>query len=145
MKDWCITEGLHYLSGVDEVIIPADLEYDPYAEDKDAIALIIDDKYYITYTDPSDGYRSYGCFYETSFKDYKMLNKFPPQAVIAEYESWNYDDEEGYYHNEGDVLVLKDAVTGNVVLEVGTDHSDTYYPYSIFRWHPENLAINQNV
>ncbi len=144
MKDWAITEGLHYLSGIDEVIIPADLEYDPYAEDKDAIALIIDGKHYISYTDPYDGYRSYGCFYETNFGDYKILNRFSPQAVIAEYDSWNYDDEDNYYHCEGDILILRDAVTKEIVLKVGTDHSDSYYPYAIFEWHPENLSINKN-
>jgi hypothetical protein len=35
-----------------------------------------------------------------------------------------------------------DVVTGKVVLEVGTDNTEDYYPYCVMNWSPENLACN---
>ena len=43
---------------------------------------------------------------------------------------------------KNDTIQFIDVVTGKVVLEVGTDITDDYYPYCVLRWSPQNLAIN---
>ncbi len=42
-----------------------------------------------------------------------------------------------------DVLQLLDAVTNEVVLEIGTDDFNDYYPCCVMNWYPEKLHINK--
>jgi len=42
-----------------------------------------------------------------------------------------------------DILELKDIETGKIVLEVGTDRSDDYYPSFVAYFMPENMVLNQ--
>jgi hypothetical protein len=45
-------------------------------------------------------------------------------------------------YSVNDTIQFIDVVTGKVVLEVGTDNTDDYYPYCVMNWYPENLACN---
>lgn len=90
----------------------------------------LDGKVYVALEDPSDGYRS-------SMKDLTiaegatMRNTFAPMMVIGRHR------EKGSYGHANDVLELIDAVTGKVVLEVGTTNVDDYYPIFVAAFHPE--------
>lgn len=46
--------------------------------------------------------------------------------------------------HEHDVIQFYDVVTNKIVLELGTESVDDYYPCCVMSWHPENLAININ-
>jgi hypothetical protein len=95
----------------------------------------LDGVIYMAVEDPSDGYRS-------SMKDLDvdasatMKNVFGPVEVIARHK------HKGEYGEEDDVLELIDTNTGLVVLEVGTENTDDYYPCFVASFHPEAMVIN---
>jgi hypothetical protein len=107
-------------------------------EDSSVCRFRLDGVVYIAIEDPSDGYRS-SMRTLTISNDANMENVFPPIDVIGKHRDANE------YGDVDDVLELVDAVTGKVVLEVGTDRSDDYYPSFVASFHPENMATNADI
>lgn len=133
-----ISDGKHMLSGVCEVTVSCGYDDE---ETADGILLTIDGKNYCAYSDPDDGYRSYGCFFETD--KYVQKNNFPPQPVIVEH--WHkeeYDEDCQWYQYDAKGIDIKDE-DGNIIFTLGTDHSDAYYPVGFWHYYPENLPINK--
>lgn len=97
---------------------------------------ILDDKTYRVEEDPSDGYRSYanGPYLDT---EYKIKNVFEGVPVFAEMKP---DDK----WEKNDVLILKDVMTSEIILEVGTENVDDYYPYYISSYTPGAMSVNKN-
>ena len=124
--------GIHELSGVDTTTEKVKQYSDTY-EDAGVIRFVLDGKTYKAIEDPGDGYRSY-CR-ELEVCDEVVSNNFSPQKVMAKMK-----DNDTYSVN--DTIQFVDVVTGKVVLEVGTDNADDYYPYCVMSWSPENLACN---
>jgi hypothetical protein len=124
--------GEHELSGVDTGDEKVH-KYDSYYEDCGVVRFVLDGKTYKAIEDPDDGYRSYLSKLEVT--DEKVSNTFPPQKVIGIMKP-----DEDYAVN--DTIQFFDVITTKVVLEVGTDNTDDYYPYCVLNWNPENLAIN---
>ena len=122
--------GEHLLSGFDTAIEPPK---DTWSEEAEVIRFVLDGITYKAIEDPSDGYRSY--LQELEVTDEKITNTFEPQKVIGKMK-----DNDTYSVN--DTIQFIDAVTGKIVLEVGTDNTDDYYPYCVMNWSPENLACN---
>ena len=136
MKEHVISDGQHMLSGVCEVSILD--EYD--GGSSDGILITIDGDNYAAYTNSSDGYRSYGSFYKTVA--YAQKNKFPPQPVIvSNWDQDEYDIESGMTYIACGIDILN--LEGELILRVGTDHTDNYYPMAIFKYNPQNLPINK--
>lgn len=133
-----ISDGKHLLSGVCEINVKCGLYDDSTAE---GVVLTIDGRNYVAYTDPDDGYRSYGCFHEDN--TYKQKNPFPPQEVIVSNEDWDEEDENGWPHR-GDKIVIYNPETKEEIFSCGTDHSDDYYPVGFWHYHPENFPINKD-
>lgn len=106
--------GIHELSGIDE--------------DVDTIYFIIDGISYKAIHDPDDGYRSYMRDLEI-YKGY-IKNRFPPHKVL------------GVMRSSDNVIEFYDCFTNKIVLTLGTENSDDYYPYCVMKWNPENLMIN---
>lgn len=131
-----IKNGLHWLSGIDDVIINVGFDQ----VDTNAILFCLDGKVYQIYDDPDDGYRSYGTIEESSLTCKHM---FEPQAVMAVNKRITNGDDD-WMAGDTCQLELRDAITNELVLVIGTDYSDEYYPISIFDYKPENLYINQN-
>lgn len=131
---YLIEDGLHMLTGIGQTSI-----HDGWNDtDIDGVVLQIDGKNYVVYEDREDNYRSYGEMRET---DEAPKVTFPAEPVYA----WNKSDsgmDENQWRVDWESLELRN-VEGELVLEIGTDHSDTYYPWVIFHWHPENLTINK--
>ena len=124
--------GEHELSGVDTTTERVK-QYGDYYEDCEVVRFVIDGKTYKATEDPDDGYRSY--LKDLEVTNEKVTNSFPPQKVIGKMK----DDSDW---EKNDTIQFIDTTTGKVVLEVGTDNTDDYYPYCFLRWSPENLGIN---
>lgn len=105
-------------------------------EDCQVIRFRLNGTVYIAVEDPEDGYRS--CMSELFVdNDAKLSNVFPMVEVVGTHRT-KYENG-----GESDVLELIDAATGKVVLEVGTENTDDYYPSFVASFHPENMVINQ--
>jgi hypothetical protein len=126
--------GLHKLSGVDTAIETVKLyEWSDSTEECYVVRFVLDGITYKAVEDPNDGYRS-NCG-ELIVCEEPITNNFPPQEVMAKMK----DNDE---YSVNDTIQFIDVVTGKIVLEVGTDNTDCYYPYCVMNWKPENLAIN---
>jgi hypothetical protein len=90
---------------------------------------------YIAAEDPADGYRSTMSDLKED-KEAVMKNTFPPVEVIGKYR------DKGKWGNEDDIIEFIDVKTGKIVLEIGTENTDDYYPCYVASFHPEAMAIN---
>lgn len=118
--------GEHRLSGVDMGSRKVS------GEECNTISFTLDGKTYTATEDPNDGYRSsMGSLIVTKEK---CKNNFAPQRVVAHYINGSHD-----------TLEVIDCKTGAVVLRVGTDNSDDYYPSFVAEFTPENMAVNAKV
>lgn len=99
-----------------------------------AIAFRLDGIAYVAMEDENDGYRS--AMREIVVTDEPMKNVFLPLPVVGRHRT------EGAYSGKDDVLELIDTKTGQIVLEVGTDNVDDYYPGFVASFHPERMAHN---
>lgn len=126
--------GEHVLSGVDmtDEDMPSDWS-DESAYHGSVCRFILDGRTYTAREDDNDGYRS-------AMRDLveggEVKNVFPPQRVLCSLQT------EGEYGGKGEILVMRDVVTGKEVLQVGTDNMDDYYPSFVANFRPENMAIN---
>lgn len=112
--------GKHILSGVDLGT----------QGEASTIVFLLDGKTYMAVEDPDDGYRSsLGTFEMT---DLVVKNVFEGQEVVGSMSS-----------GSDTTLELTDAATGKIVLRVGTDNSDDYYPSFVSEFTPENMAANK--
>ncbi len=107
-----------------------------YEEDSEVMRFRLDGVVYVAQEDPSDGYRS-------SMRDLlvvpdaRMTNVFKSIRVVGSHRN------SGEYGGEDDVLELRDLVTGEIVLEVGTHNTDDYYPSFVANFNPKNMKINK--
>lgn len=44
---------------------------------------------------------------------------------------------------DNDILEIFDRANGKLIIEVGTNRDDSYYPSCVMHWNPENLHINE--
>ena len=125
--------GEHMLDAVDTSTDKVKTWGDRF-EDANCLRFRLDGKVYTAVEDPNDGYRSnMGGLYES---EEHMRNVFPPCRVLAR-------KSENQKYQVDDTLELIDVVTGKVVLRVGTDNTDDYYPYFVAEWNPQNMVGNQ--
>jgi hypothetical protein len=126
--------GEHALDGVDMDTAQVKRWYGDAMEAANVIRFRLDGKVYMAVEDPDDGYRS--TMKKLILCDEPIKNAFQPCRVLARL------NDKGDYH-ANDTLELIDVVTGKVVLRVGTDNSDDYYPWFVAEWTPENMAVNR--
>lgn len=130
-----LTEGKHMLSGIGQTTFKGSEWEDTTMN---VMLFCIDGVVYGAYEDPSDGYRSYG--YIEKYEGDAKLYMFSPQPVMI----WHDDKTREEDHTDESVLRMVDFKTGKEILTVGTNYDESYYPYCIFHYQPENLYINQN-
>lgn len=123
--------GEHHLDAVDEDTAQIKKWGDRY-ESANVMRFRLDGKVYCAVEDPDDGYRS--SMDKLFVSDDAMRNAFPPIKVLARV----MDRTE--YSGAADVLQLLDVRNGKVILEVGTDNTDDYYPSFVASWNPANIA-----
>jgi hypothetical protein len=106
-------------------------------EDANVIRFRLDGVVYVAVEDPEDGYRS--CLGELKLADTSsMTSVFPPIKVIGEYSDYGEESDET-------VLRLKDVITKETVVEVGTDYSADYYPSFVSYFNPGAMITNKGV
>lgn len=125
--------GEHVLDAVDTSTEKVKTWSD-YFEDANVIRFRLDGKVYTAVENPDDGYRS--SMDRLYVADDPITNVFPPCKVLARKKA------DGDYERN-DTLEFIDVVTGKVVLEVGTDNTDDYYPYFVANFNPQNMAVNR--
>lgn len=125
--------GEHVLDAVDTFTESVKASYGDYYEDCELIRFRLNGTVYTAIEDPSDGYRSCMSSLIVSPND-EMKNVFPPVRVMGIKKAPTYGTH--------DTLQLIDLKTGKVVLEVGTDNDDDYYPSFVSAFWPEHMAVN---
>lgn len=123
--------GEHVLDGVDLLNERVKI-YGENFEDASVIRFRLDGVVYTAIEDPDDGYRS--SMEKIYAEKGEIKNAFPPVKITARKKP---DDGQ-----TNDTLELIDAVTGKVIVEVGTDNTDDYYPYFVSAFWPENMVTN---
>lgn len=119
--------GKHYLSGVEYTTVKDEDECQ-----YEALSFCLDGTTYIVSKDPADGYRS-RCR-EIIISKTPCSMHFPPHEVVGLYD----DDMEK-------VIKFIDLHTGKRVMRFGTEEFDSYYPYCVMEWMPENLSANERI
>ena len=129
--------GEHVLDGADLFAKDVKSTWGDQFEHCEMIRFRLDGKVYTGIEDPDDGYRSSlrGLF----VSDDAVKNVFPPVRVLAKMK------DAGEYGQANGTLQLIDLVTGKIVLEVGTDNTDDYYPWFVGAFFPDCMAINAAV
>jgi hypothetical protein len=119
--------GKHILSGVDRQTIH------PEYEDAEQINFVLDGKTYTATQKREDGYRS--CMKDLILSDIPVINNFPDVEVMATMRS------KGFYVNE--ILEFYDIQNGKLLLAIGTENTNDYYPMWVAKFHPENIHYNE--
>jgi hypothetical protein len=116
--------GRHWLTGVESGVIDKG--------SANSMTFILDGKEITAIENEDDGYRS--ALGDLSITPEAVVkNTFPRvrvEAVMNPYE---------------DILEFTDIKSGLVVLQIGTDNSDDYYPCFIANFNPKNMFVNQPV
>lgn len=125
--------GNHVLSGIET----GSMKYDDGWDNGDCnyVKFMLDGTIYLAVEDPEDGYRS--CCRDLIVEHTVPKVAIPNIDVVC--SMMPYNDE---WSEVNDVLIITDAVTGKVILEIGTTNTNDYYPYFHFEYHPENMACN---
>lgn len=129
--------GIRTLAGCDTSIERINTWGDHF-EDASCIRFCLDGVNYTAIEDPDDGYRSsLGALGVGG----AITNTFSPITVECRHLHQKPRDwSDGF--DQCDILECIDVVTGKVVLEVGTDCTDDYYPSFVSCFSPENMATN---
>ena len=124
--------GAHMLDAVDFDNDAVNLlkAYNPDLEAASTIAFRLDGVVYVAVEDPDDGYRS--SMSHIYIVDARMVNVFPAVKVWGQ---WAGADEA--------LVEFMRMDGGAVLLEVGTDVEDGYYPCFISSFKPENMPVNK--
>lgn len=127
--------GPHQLSGAEYE--NAKSEFWPgHFQDARQLRFVLDDIIYVATEDPDDGYRS-SLDSLIRADGPPVSNTFSPVPVIGRLR------EHGEYGGPCDILEFVHAVHGGVVLAVGTDNADDYYPWAVLNFYPTALGVVQ--
>lgn len=125
--------GERILDAVDETEVVFREKWMLRDEKSCAIRFRLDGITYIAVEDPQDDYRSsMRCLLLTPEDP---VNVFFPCSVRVQMTP---DDD----HQRNHSIEMIDAITGKLVLKVGTDNWDDYYPYFVGYFDPKAMAAN---
>jgi hypothetical protein len=125
--------GLHTLSGVETGFMDDEKEYEGMVS-CNYISFILDGKKYTAVEDPLDGYRS--SMDRLIVDKGKLKNTFPDTQVLVVFTKDNR------YFISNSLVCFYAIDNAQIVLEVGTETVDDYYPSFVASFHPENLPVN---
>lgn len=109
----------------------------PYDEDANGVGIEFHDVSAIFYRDPNDGYRS-SCQVPL-IMDGSLYSVFgslcgTQLSALVQVKKVETDTRS--------VIEVYDSNNKKLILTVGTEAIDDYYPYYSFEWRPENLSVN---
>lgn len=128
--------GTHTLTGVDFDVIPRNEDAGMW-DDANSMAFVLDGQVYVAVENPDDGYRS-SLRHLIRVPDATVKNAFAPctvNGVIRVNGQWSVCD----------IIDFFDVTTEKVVLSVGTDNTDDYYPSCVMQFTPEHMNLNRDV
>ena len=126
-----IKQGKGILEGVCDYTRKARYEFE---DDCNGYIFRLNGQNFAVCENPDDGYRSY-CEIEAT--DLPCKNTFPPQEVFVIL----YDEVGDYTKNNG--ILIYNIDDASLILKIGTDAYDDYYPCAKMEFHPENMPINK--
>ena len=131
LKDF---EGKHLFGGAD-IFQGTGRDHWNEKEENTFCRFCIDGVFYETYGDPDDGYRGYLESIKRTF-DYgpTLLNHFVPVDIVYVSEKAEYG-----FHVQCDLIKIINVENDKIILELGTEEIDSYYPEYIIDYCPENL------
>ena len=118
--------GKHVLKGVKRSFVVED------GESCEALLFNLDGNTYAAVEDPDDGYRSY-------LSELRVLPSCACAQNIPDIEVFCMMDE----GDDRDVLEMRDIANAKIVLRIGTEDTDDYYPYCVMEYSPENFSVNE--
>ena len=108
----------------------------PFSVDAGGVALYLDDFTVFVFEDPCDDYRSMAA--EPLIANTPLYNfGCSPEYLRIPVRVSTMADCDG-----ADGIQLVDRRNGKVILRLGTDNTDDYYPYFVCDWRPQNIAEN---
>lgn len=115
-------EGMHIWSGIEV----------GYNKDDDGqyVKFTLDGVTYLAIEDPDDGYRSF--MQELQIVSEPCKVSLPNINVMCHYSE----------KSDSDILEFYECTTKNLIMRIGTDELDDYYPYCVMEYYPEKLSIN---
>lgn len=106
----------------------------PFDPDASGVALDLGDLTVFVFEDPDDGYRSSaGAPLTAKASMYEYAGSPTYIRAPVTITAWG---------EHGTGIILTDRRNGKVVLRLGTDESDDYYPCFVCDWRPQDLADN---
>lgn len=99
------------------------------------IIFTLDDVNYAVIEDESDGYRS-------SMKEIKIVRSVPVKNIFEACRVTCRDTSSSHNSSAGSLVQFVDVDTNEVVLEVGTNNDDDYYPSFVSRFNPKAMSAN---
>jgi len=124
--------GEHILSGCD-IDTEQVLDWGETHVSAGIIRFVLDDKIYEAVENPDDGYRSSLEGLQLAEESVNVSNTFDPIKVLAVHRS------KGNYGNSDDVLELRRISDGVLILEVGTESCDDYYPGCVMNFNLQGI------
>lgn len=116
--------GIHTLSEIGQ-----------FRSEDESHVFVLDGKTYIARENSEDGYRSIMDDISLATGDEELVfeNRFPEQEVFISI----------YKSRKEEMMRMESERTGELILEIGTEEHEEYYPCAIFSFTPENLDCNQ--
>lgn len=115
-------QGTHIWSGI-EVGCNKD-------DDAQYVKFTLDGVTYLAIEDPDDGYRSF-------MQELRIVSEPRKVALPNVNVMCHYSGE-----SDSDILEFYECATKNLIMRIGTDEIDNYYPYCVMEYYPEKLSIN---
>ena len=104
--------------------------------DANTLDFILDGRTLSVVEDPEDGWRSSMGEIMVGRSGLVITNTFPPCRVLGVFRS---DSD----YSVNDVVDFYDQITGKIVMSIGTENTDDYYPCFVACFNPENMSINE--
>ena len=130
--------GDRVMTGYREYIAKPD-EDDYYDTDSQIVEFVLNGFTYRATEDPDDGYRSSMSKIERFQTPFPKGNIFEGIEVSCKMRTY---DEDNYGGNN--ILEITDKITDKIILSIGTDNCDDYYPMFVHSWNPEDMSLNMN-
>jgi len=113
-----------HLEGVDKVNIG----------DANGILFKLDGVSYLALEDEINGYRS--CMKELQEVNFYPNNSFEPVPIFCNHKT------KGEYNGKANILEIYNK-SGGIILRIGTDNIDNYYPCYLENYYPENISTKE--